>query len=120
MLPMKKGFTGQVYVLIGGKTFSAGSTFALNCKNQGIPLYGEETGGGYDVHTGGYPVIYELPHSKIKVMMSFVKVHKYARDKTVEKGRGVFPDVDIRWTVEDLLEARDGQMEYLLNEIGEK
>lgn len=120
MLPMKKGFAGQVYVLIGGKTFSAGSTFALNCKNQAIPLYGEETGGGYYLHTGGYPVIYELPHSKINVMMSFVKVNKYVKDETVEKGRGVFPDIEVRRTVEDLLEARDGQLEYILNQIGEQ
>ena len=38
MVPNKKRFEGKVYVLIGRKTFSAGSSFALFCKNQGITL----------------------------------------------------------------------------------
>ncbi len=41
MIPNKKKFKGKVYVLIGGKTFSAGSSFSLFCKNQGITLVGE-------------------------------------------------------------------------------
>ncbi|MEL6812134.1 MAG: S41 family peptidase [Bacteroidota bacterium] len=117
MVPAKKRFKGQVYALVGGKTFSAGSTFALNCKNQGIPLIGEETGGGYYLHTGGYPVIYTLPHSKIKMMMSFVKVEKNVRDQTVNKGSGVLPDIEVQLTVEDLIQERDSQLEYILRLI---
>ena len=41
MIPNKKKFKGKVYVLIRGKTFSAGSSFSLFCKNQGITLVGE-------------------------------------------------------------------------------
>jgi len=120
LTPAKKGFEGQVYVLIGGQTFSAGATFALNCKNQGIPLIGEETGGGYAVHTGGYPVIYELPNSKVKVLISFVKVKKYVKDGTVKKGTGVVPDVEIQPTVQDLIESRDVPLDYVWQQIGNK
>ncbi|MEM6735995.1 MAG: S41 family peptidase [Bacteroidota bacterium] len=120
MAPIKKGFEGQVYVLVGGKTFSAGSTFALNCKNQGITLIGEETGGGYYSHTGGYPVIYELPHSKIKMMMSYVKVKKYVKDETVKKGTGVIPDVEVNLTVQDLIKGKDSQLDYVLKQINKK
>ena len=117
MIPAKKKFKGQVYVLVGGKTFSAGSTFALNCKNQGITLIGEETGGGYYLHTGGYPVIYELSNSKIKIMMSFVKVKKNVKDQTVKKGSGIMPDVEIPLTLKDLIEKKDNQLDYVLRQI---
>lgn len=120
MVPLKKGFKGKVYVLVGGKTFSAASTFALNCKNQGITLIGEETGGGYYAHTGVYPVLYELPHSKIKLMMSFVKVNKYVKDKMVKKGTGVLPDVDLQLTIPDLIEGRDSQLDFVLKQISGK
>ena len=120
MIPMKKGFNGKVYVLIGGKTFSAASTFALNCKNQGIHLIGEETGGGYYLHTGGYPIIYTLPHSKIKIMMSFVKVKKYTKSETMEKGAGVIPDVEVKLTVQELIKGIDSQLGYVLKQINKK
>ena len=120
MLPAKKGYKGQVYVLVGGRTFSAASSFALNCKNQGIPLIGEETGGGYYFHTGVYPVVYELPHSKIKLMMSLVKIKKYVKDKSVKKGSGVLPDVEIQLSVQDLIEGKDSQLDYVLQLIKKK
>jgi len=117
MVPIKNKFKGQVYVLIGGKTFSAGSTFALNCKNQEILLFGEETGGGYYLQTGGYPVIYELPNSEIKIMMSFVKFKKNVIDKTVKKGTGVSPDFKIQLTPTDLIETKDASLDYILRKI---
>lgn len=120
MEPSKKGFKGKVFILIGGKTFSAGSTFALNCKNEEIPLIGEETGGGYYSHTGVYPVIYKLSHSNIKIMMSFVKVKKNVKDETLKKGRGVFPDVEVQLTVQDLIKGRDSQLDYVLKKIEKK
>ncbi|WP_025743114.1 S41 family peptidase [Aquimarina pacifica] len=115
--PSKKGYKGKTFILIGGKTFSASATFALNCKNQGIPLIGEETGGGYYLHTGGFPVIYELPNSKIKIMLSFVKIKKYVKDKTVKKGTGVLPDIKIKLTIQDLIKGRDSQLDYVLKYI---
>jgi len=45
MIPNKKAFKGKVYTLIGGKTFSAGTAFALNVRNcSEMTLIGEETG----------------------------------------------------------------------------
>ncbi len=120
MVSTKKRYKGQICVLIGGKTFSAGSTFALNCKNQGISLIGEETGGGYYSHIGGYPIIYELPNSKIKIMMSLVKIKKYVKNETVKKGTGVLPDIEIKLTIQDLIEGKDSQLDYILKEIRNK
>lgn len=117
MIPDKKGFKGKAYVLIGGKTFSAGSSFALYCKNQGITLIGEETGGGYYTQTGGYPIIYTLPNSKIKILISFVKISRYAKDETVKKGNGIRPDIEISLTVKDLIEGKDSELDYVTKRI---
>ncbi len=117
MIPNKKGFKGKTYVLVGGKTFSAGSSFALFCKNQGITLIGEETGGGYYTQTGGYPILYTLPHSKIKILLSFVRISRFAKDETVKKGSGILPDVEIRLTPKDLIEGKDSQLDYILKII---
>lgn len=117
MIPNKKRFEGKVYVLIGGRTFSAGASFALFCKNEGIALVGEETGGGYYTQTGGYPIIYTLPHSKIKVLVPFVKVNRFVKDKTLEKGRGILPDEEVRLTVQALIEGRDNQLDDVLKQM---
>lgn len=117
MIPNKKGFKGKTYILIGGKTFSAGSSFALFCKNQGISLIGEETGGGYYTQTGGYPIIYTLPNSKIKVLISFVKISRYTKDETVKKGSGILPDIEIPLTIQDLIDGKDSQLDYIIKLI---
>lgn len=120
MIPNKKRFNGKVYVLIGGKTFSAGSSFALFCKNEGITLVGEETGGGYYTQTGGYPVIYTLPNSKIKILIPFVKINRFVNDKTVKKGSGILPDKEVHLAVQDLIQGRDAQLHYILELLKKK
>lgn len=120
MIPNKKKFEGKVYVLIGGKTFSAGSSFALFCKNQDITLIGEETGGSYHTQTGGYPIIYTLPNSKIKALISFVKISRYTKDETVKKGSGIVPDIEIPLTVKDLIDGKDSQLDYVIKQINKE
>ncbi|WP_162555884.1 S41 family peptidase [Reichenbachiella versicolor] len=120
MIPNKKKFEGKVYVLIGGKTFSAGSSFALFCKNEGISLIGEETGGGYYTQTGGYPMIYTLPNSQIKILISFVKIARFVKDRTIKRGQGIIPDHEVYLTVEDLIRGRDTQLNYVLKQIDSK
>jgi len=117
MIPSKKKFKGKVYVLIGGKTFSAGSSFSLFSKNQGITLVGEETGGGYYTQTGGYPIIYTLPNSEIKILIYFVKITRFTVDKTLKKGIGILPDEEVQLTVRDLIQGKDSQLDYVLKQI---
>ncbi|MEO1412615.1 MAG: S41 family peptidase [Bacteroidota bacterium] len=117
MVPNKKRYGGKVYVLIGGKTFSAGASFALFCKNAGIPLIGEETGGGYYTQTGGYPILYTLPHSAIKILVSLVKINRFVEDTSPERGRGILPDQAVPLTVADLIAGKDSQLDYVLKQI---
>jgi hypothetical protein len=120
MMPYKKPFKGNVYVLIGGNTFSAASAFALSAKNnEKISLYGEETGGGYYFHTAQYSALYALPNSKIMVRMPFVKIDKYVLDHAVAKGSGILPDTEVKLTVEDLMNGVDRPFNYVIKKIQE-
>jgi len=113
MVPDKNKFTGKVYVLTSGTTFSAAASFCINAKNDGITLIGEETGGGYYSSTGNFPVYYELPNSKISLVMSMVKIENYTKDKTVKKGSGILPDQYISLSVKNLIEGKDPLLDYL-------
>ncbi len=119
MVPDKDRFKGKVYVLSGGTTFAAGSTFTLNVKNDpDILLIGEENGGGYYFFNGEFPVYYELPNSKILMSMSMEKVNHYVKDKTIPKGSGIPPDKHIILTLEDLISGRDPELDYIIRLIG--
>ncbi|MHA7059825.1 S41 family peptidase [Aquimarina sp. M1] len=118
MVPQKERFKGNVYILAGGTTFSAGSALALLAKNDpDILLVGEETGGGYYFHTGQFPVYYKLPNSKIIMIMSMEKISHYVKDKTIPEGSGVLPDRIIQLSVEDLIQGKDSQLDYILRLI---
>lgn len=118
MVPNRDRFTGNVYVLSGGATFSAGSSFALLAKNDpDILLVGEETGGGYYFHTGQFPVHYKLPNSNIIMVMSMEKIAHYVKDTTVPKGSGILPDRTVSLTLEDLIKGKDTQLDYIFRLI---
>ncbi len=118
MKPYRQPFKNNIYVLAGGNTFSAGAAFALNAKNSDhIKLIGEETGGGYYFHTGQFPVLYELPNSKIFMNISLIKINHYVRDSSVAKGSGILPDFEINFTQEDLINGTDCQLDYILKQI---
>ncbi|WP_438424326.1 S41 family peptidase [Aquimarina macrocephali] len=118
MVPDKDRFRGNVYVLAGGTTFSAGSTFALNVKNDpNIILIGEETGGGYHFSNGEFPVYYEFPNSKIIMVMYMEKINHYIKDKRVPKGSGVLPDRQTIFSIDDLISGRDPDLDYVLKLI---
>lgn len=118
MIPDKNRFKGKTYVLASGTTFSAGSALALLAKNDpDILLVGEETGGGYYSHIGQFPVYYELPNSKIMMIMSMEKIKHYVKDKSVPNGSGVLPDRAISISVDDLIKGKDAQLDYIFRLI---
>lgn len=116
MVPAKKTFDGSIAVLIGGKTFSAANAFALNAyQNSSIKLFGEETGGGYYFHTGQYPVVYQLPHSKVAFYISLVKVNHFVNDSSITHGSGILPDIKATLNVEDLIKGEDTGIKAVLD-----
>lgn len=114
MVPEKHRFKGKVYVLTSGTTFSAGTEFALDAKNDPkITILGEETGGGYYQHVGQFPVYYELPNSKIIVVMFLEKIEHFVANHDVKKGSGILPDKYITLDRNDLIAGTDPLLKYL-------
>ncbi|WP_108868491.1 S41 family peptidase [Aquimarina aquimarini] len=118
MVPDRNRFQGNIYVLAGGTTFDAGAIFALNIKNNPkITLIGEETGGGYYTHNGGFIIYYELPNSKISMVLPMEKISHYVKDTTIPKGLGIPPDKHIIYTLDDLIEGKDPELDYVFRLI---
>ena len=91
----KKRFKGNVYVLIGGPTFSASTLFCNTVMGQeNVTLVGEETGGGHHGNNGLMIPYVTLPNTKMRVTMPLFRLVQY---KHVPKdGRGVVPDITVK------------------------
>lgn len=112
----KTPFKGKVYVLINGGSFSASSIISSNLKGSKRAFFvGEETGGAYNGTVAGSMPSVKLPHSKIKVKMGLLSCVPHY--KTEVEGRGIFPDKEIRPTLEDRINSTDPEMEWILSDI---
>lgn len=121
--PKSPGFKGKLYLLIDEDVASAASHLASLVKAyaRNVTIVGVETVGGYYAHNGHMPLIYELPHSKIKTKFSIVYVEQDAPVKPDQpEGRGIIPDHTVWPTYHDFIQNRDTQMEYVLKLIAEK
>jgi C-terminal processing protease CtpA/Prc len=85
-------YDGQVYILIGGNSFSATTLFAGDLKGQkNVILIGEETGGGYYGNTAWIIQDVTLPNTLVHFRLPRFRM---VIDKTRTKdGRGIMPDV---------------------------
>jgi hypothetical protein len=85
-------FSGQVYILTGGNSFSATTLFAGSLKGQkNVTLVGEETGGGFYGNTAWMIPDVTLPNTGLRFRLPRFRL---VIDKNREKnGRGVLPDV---------------------------
>ena len=111
----KYKFDGNLYVFISPITYSGGSELSNMIYTNDLGIFvGEETGGGYHFHTGQFPVLYELPNSKIMFGLSLVQINHYVKDSDVQKGQGILPDIEIELTREDLIQGRDSQLDYII------
>jgi C-terminal processing protease CtpA/Prc len=115
--PRPDAYTGKLYVLTGGLTYSGGSEFASIIKgNRQAVFIGEETGGGYYGNTSGFQIILTLPHSQITIRIPLLKfVVEVGGD--IPFGRGVIPDHEVQPTIDEYLNGADAEMTYALKLI---
>jgi hypothetical protein len=109
--PSKKDhFDGQVYILIGGNSFSATTLFAGSLKGQkNVTLVGEETGGGYYGNTAWVIPDVTLPNSKVRFRLPKFRL---IVDRNREKdGHGVMPDALALPTTEAIQKGIDFKAE---------
>jgi Peptidase family S41 len=115
----KNHFDGNVYVIIGGNSFSATALFAASVKGQSnIQLIGEETGGSAYGNTAWYIPDVTLPNTGVRFRLPrFRLVMNAQAEKT---GRGVQPDVLVQPTTQAIAKGIDVKVAYVKRLIAGK
>ncbi len=114
-----EAFTGKMYVLINGTSFSASSIISSNLKETKRAIFvGEETGGAHNGTVAGIMPNLLLPKSKIKARLGLIAIIP-EKNNGVE-GRGIFPDKEIIPTLNDVIDGKDPEMEWILQDIASK
>lgn len=115
-LPKSNAFSGKVFVLINGGSFSASSIIASKLKNdKRITLVGEETGGANDGTVAGFYSYQVLPNTKIDLPIGLVLVQPNINFSNTKKG--VLPDIEIKQTLQNILDNKDIPLEWIQSEI---
>lgn len=114
--PDKNAFTGKIFVLINGSSFSASSILTSKLKNdKRAILVGEETGGANDGTVAGFYSYQTLPNSRIDLPIGLVFVQPDITPTNTKKG--VVPDIPIKETMDDIIHKKDPQLNWILDEI---
>lgn len=114
-------FKGNIYILIGGLTFSGGSEFAALARNYtNAKFIGEETGGGYYGNTSGSFISYTLPNTQLTGRIPLCKFVVETNKNDIPFGSGLIPDFYIQPTIEDYLNGNDTEMNFAIKMITKK
>ena len=114
--PKENNFKGKVYVLINGSSFSASSLIASKLKDEGRAfLVGEETGGANDGTVAGRYSTEKLPNSKLYLPIGLMLIQPHIDFTNTKKG--VTPHQEILLTTQQILEKKDIQLNWILDDI---
>ncbi len=114
--PKKDNFKGKIYVLINGSSFSAASILPSKLKDSGRAfLVGEETGGANDGTVAGRYSTRKLPNSKLKLPVGLMLIQPDIEFSG--KGRGVIPHHEIVPDLKQVLQKKDIQLDWILQDI---
>jgi hypothetical protein len=112
-------YTGNLYVLIAGNTFSAAALFSNVVKGQpGVVLLGEETGGGWHGNNGILIPDIVLPNTHIKVRLPLFRLVQYHH--VPKDGHGIAPDIYLPTNYDALIKGIDYKMKFVLDMIHNK
>lgn len=109
--PQPHGYTGKLYVLINGRSFSVTSEFSaiVRDRHRGV-FIGEESGGTLTANNSGGFAIVKLPHSKLTLAVPLLRYHMSLQGKYSPQ-HGIVPDHLVVPAVEDLVAGRDVVLE---------
>jgi uncharacterized membrane protein (DUF485 family) len=111
-------FKEKVYVLTNGGTFSAASFVAAYLQQLSkATIIGEETGGSVVGTNAMLFTFIKLPETEINLRMPLYRVnHLLHFDNQLDKKQGVMPNKKLTYTLTEVLEHKDKEME-LVNEL---
>ncbi len=114
--PKQDHFTGKIYVLINGSSFSAASILPSKLKDsKRAILVGEETGGANDGTVAGRYSTKKLPHSKLVLPIGLMLIQPDIEFSG--NGKGVVPHQQIIPNRLQILQKKDIQLEWILQDI---
>jgi hypothetical protein len=105
--PVKRHhFSGDVYVLTNGGTFSAAAIVAADLQAfGGATVVGRETGGGRWGCNAAYIPFLTLPNTGVRVRFPLYRVLTDVPGPNL--GHGVKPDYEVNYTIRDVLKNED-------------
>lgn len=114
--PKDNAFRGKIYVLMNGSSFSASSIISSKLKGDGRAIIvGEETGGANDGTVAGRYSTERLKNSKLYLPIGLMLIKPNI--SFTETMKGVTPHVEIIPTVQQILQKKDIELEWVMQDI---
>ena len=114
--PQKNHFTGKIYALANGGSFSASCILLSNLQgSKRAFIVGEETGGAYNGTVAGRMITKTLPASKLRLTVGTQTIQPHYKSEI--EGRGIFPDKEIIPTIENRKNQQDPELDWIMNQI---
>ena len=116
--PKRKNYSGNVYVLISGGTFSAAVEFGSTLRKYERAIFiGEETGGNPIIMAGNYlKEGRKLKHTGIMHYSGIICT--IYDDLKSNNGRGIIPEYPVQTQLEDIISTNDKCIEKAISVIG--
>jgi C-terminal processing protease CtpA/Prc len=109
----KNSYKGNLFVLTNGFTFSASGIVSAHLRNEKRATFiGVETGGCEEGSNGFNVPTLILPNTKLLYTLPLFRLD-HEGVNVAKKGRGIFPDYPMQYSVEDYLTNRDMEMEQV-------
>lgn len=110
--PDALAFQGTIYVLVNGKTFSAGGSLARFLKEYGDAIViGTETGTRYEGFVAGSSEDIRLPNTDLKIGIPRYLLLYPVSKKQPTSNRGLLPDHEVQTTYSDYANGVDVHLE---------
>ena len=108
----KYHYTGNVYIITGGNSFSASTLFVNALKGQSnVKIVGEETGGGAYGNTAWFIPDATLPNTRVRFRLP--RFRMVMSKNYLKTGRGITPDIEVKPSSEAIRKGLDVKMEYI-------
>lgn len=118
--PVANPFSGSVFLLLDGQSFSVTTEFASRAKSdKRCTIIGSETAGGYAMNSSGFFTIVNLPNSKIDLGIPLLSFQMADLSDNNPVDRGIIPDHYVGPSISLFNDGKDHVREYILNLIEE-
>lgn len=118
--PKKRNhYSGQLYVLTSGATFSASTLFLAKVQHQpNVTILGDETGGGARGNTAVFIPKVTLPNTGVQLRLPLFRL---VTDATLpHNGQGIMPDISVAVDSYYIQQGKDKKMEMVKKIIQQK